>query len=82
MQEQITKTAFLFQTDFSVPQDLFITPIPLAKMPGKNNPAYHISAGHLSGDWFANNAVQAHLTIALQPTRAGMEYAPAAPPRS
>lgn len=74
MQEQITKTAFMFKTDFSAPQDLFITPIPLVKVPGKNNPVYHMAAEHLTGDWFANNAVQAQFAIALQPTRAGVDY--------
>ncbi len=75
MQEQITKTAFMLKTDFSLADDLFMTPIHLKKLPGKAKPSYHINLTdrHLSGDWFANNAVQAQFMVALKPTRAGVE---------
>ncbi len=78
MQEQIAKTAFMLKTDFRVGEDLFMTPIHLDKLPGKAKPTYHLNLTdqHLSGDWFANNAVQAQFIIALKPTRAGIEPTP------
>lgn len=75
MQEQIAKTAFMLKTDFRVGENLFITPIHLEKLPGKAKPTYHMNLTdrHLSGDWFANNAVQAQFAIALKSTRGGIE---------
>ena len=81
MQEQISKTAFMLRTGFDAPRDLFLTPIVLPETPGKLRPVYRTAlgpaaTGQFTGDWFANNAVQAHFAIALQPTRAGVEFAP------
>ncbi len=70
----------MLKTDFRFGEDLFITPIHLENLPRKAQPAYHIDLTnrHLSGDWFANNAVQAQFAIALKPTRAGVEPVPSA----
>ena len=81
MQEQISKTAFMFQTGFDAPRDAFLTPVSLPETPRKINPVYRTvvgsaAAGQFTGDWFANNAVQAHFAIALQPTRAAVTFAP------
>ena len=73
MQEQTARTALIASTDFTVGKDLFMTPIRFAEGFGKEVPRYKLSAQHFSGDWFANNAIQAQFIELLQPTRAGIE---------
>ncbi len=78
MQEQVAKTALVFSTDFTAAPDLYITPIRFAEASGKECPHYRLAPQYLSGDWFANNAIQAQFMAFVQPTRARVEILSAA----
>lgn len=74
-QEQLSRTALLFNTDFPLSPEVNILPLPAAdyQCSGMH---YWRANGQAGGDWFTNRSLQAHLVQASVPTRAQVTFIP------
>jgi len=76
MQEQVARTGVLISRDFTLPDDVLISPI-IGSNSGTAresvNRNYNSSGKNYSGDWFSSRWVQAHFLEAVQPSRAEIQ---------
>ena len=76
MQEQVTKSAILLGSDFSLSSNSFIHTIPIKDREQKVTKAdldYYIDGTTYRGDWFRSQHVVGHYLMQIQNTRAALE---------
>ena len=83
IQEQVSKTGVLLGRSFAKEEPSWMLPLLLKDDPTygfRRDPQhrYNESPKSRAGDWFASRAIQAQMTEAIRPTRATIEFFPAA----
>ncbi len=71
VQEQVARTGVLFSRQFSMAEDLVLTPLQSETSEGSRS--YDQTGRNYSGDWFASRSVQAQRAEAVVPSRAEIQ---------
>lgn len=75
LQEQVSRTGVLLSRDIPTRDPFYMTAVKLDAKAKGGSSRYTATDTQLSGDWFASRTVQGHLLVAVQPTRARVEFA-------